>query len=181
MNTHGPTLLTSGTDHWAEVRDKCEWYCALNLLSLYHFSLADNIISGPLFLSDHAVTVFTYLAEYKNLKEDEMQDHCSFRFICYLLTTCWRNMFRRITSLGHSKRLTIPRSRFYFRKATFGEIVFYGPVTDPQTGKPLLSSETALESHLLVVTALKGFCNSFDQIINGTQETGRLGFLVFSF
>lgn len=27
-NTHGPTLLTPGTGLWAEVRDKCQWYCA---------------------------------------------------------------------------------------------------------------------------------------------------------
>ena len=38
------------------------------LVVYYHFSLADNIIKGPLSLSGHAVTVFTYLAENKNTK-----------------------------------------------------------------------------------------------------------------
>ena len=88
-------------------------------------------------------------------------------------------MFRRINPLGHSKRLSIPRSRFYFRKATFGETVLYGPATDSQRDKPLLSSETASEFHLLLVTALKGFATCFDQITNGTQETGKFRFFSF--
>lgn len=48
-------------------------------------------------LADHAKTLASYLNQYKVALPSD-QRHYARRFFSYLLTTCWRKMYRRITS-----------------------------------------------------------------------------------
>jgi hypothetical protein len=57
--------------------------------------------------------VSAYLNDYKNQTDPKKQDEYSRKFTCYLLSTCWRKIFRRVTSwraIGFIRFLTmIPR------------------------------------------------------------------------
>jgi hypothetical protein len=58
----------------------------------------DDITRGPRPLIDHLTTVSAYLNDYKSLTDSKLQDDYSRKFGCYLLSTCWQKIVRRIGS-----------------------------------------------------------------------------------
>lgn len=58
----------------------------------------DDITRGPRPLVDHLTTVSAYLNEYKSLTDSKLRDEYSGKFECYLLSTCWKKIVRRVVS-----------------------------------------------------------------------------------
>jgi hypothetical protein len=56
------------------------------------------MIRGPRPLRDHVATVSAYLNDFKNQTSSETQLCDSHKFTCYLISTCWQKMARRIAS-----------------------------------------------------------------------------------
>jgi hypothetical protein len=57
-----------------------------------------DITRGPRPLIDHVTTVNSYFNDYKSQTDPKIQDTYSRSFTCYLLSTCWQKIVRRITS-----------------------------------------------------------------------------------
>ena len=49
-------------------------------------------------MKDYVTTVSAYLTDYKSQTDRRIQDEYSRKFTCYILSTCWRKIFKRITS-----------------------------------------------------------------------------------
>jgi hypothetical protein len=58
----------------------------------------NDMTRGPRPLIDHTTTVSAYLNDYKSQTDSKIQDDYSQRFTCYLLSTCWQKIVRRIKS-----------------------------------------------------------------------------------
>jgi hypothetical protein len=56
------------------------------------------MIRGPRPLRDHVLTVSAYLNDYKCQTDREKQHKYSSKFTCYIISTCWPKMVRRISS-----------------------------------------------------------------------------------
>lgn len=65
-------------------------------LSVYLWGVLtlDDMTSGPMPLADHIATVSSFLNDYR--KEPNKRDEFSKKFNCYLLSTCWKKISRRI-------------------------------------------------------------------------------------
>lgn len=53
---------------------------------------------GPNSLSDHVATLSAYLNDYKKTTDPKIQDDYSRKLNCYLLSACWKKIFKRISS-----------------------------------------------------------------------------------
>ncbi len=65
---------------------------------------------GPRPLEDHVATVNAYLNDYKKTELRKQRDEISKKFNCYLLSTCWSKIVKRVKSwqvLGFVRFLTI--------------------------------------------------------------------------
>ena len=58
----------------------------------------DGITRGPRPLIDHLMTVSAYLRDYKSLTDSKVRDDYSRKFRCYLLSTCWQKIVRKVGS-----------------------------------------------------------------------------------
>jgi len=85
-------------------------------LSVYLWGVLtlDDMTRGPIPLADHIATVSAYFTDHKSQTEPKTQDDYSKKFTCYLLSTCWKKIVRRIKSwraLGFIRFLTNTRPK----------------------------------------------------------------------
>lgn len=170
----------------------------------------DDMTRGPRPLIDHATTVSAYLKDYNKSESRQIGDVISRKFSCYLLSTCWEKILRRVQSWeakGFIHFLTTIRvnnlqylvnsgqsfpsgvgegdkslmdvlsslqkhdlidslildhilSKSYLDSQTQTRIEKLLSISDSKV-LPLLSKETTVEFHQLVIGAFRGFANTF--------------------